>query len=112
MVERISSYGDDEVAPCEEAYKKEYIRKDVRTFGSFEQFDNKFRVNFKDSGKNHRINEEGFIEREFDEEGWFVEVDSLEELMEFKDKYGTLVLIDSLWNYEIPMIEIYDGWRE
>src|SRR5699024_10221117 len=73
--------------PCDEAYQKDYMRKDIRTLKSFEEYDNRFRDNFLDTGINHKINDSGYIEREFEDEAWFVKIDTLEELLEFTSKY-------------------------
>lgn len=44
--------------------------------------------------------------------GWFMNIDSVEELNKFSDKYGELVLSRSIWNKNIKEIEIYDWYRE
>ncbi|AXQ79435.1 hypothetical protein DDV21_010285 [Streptococcus chenjunshii] len=47
------------------------------------------------------------------EEGRFIEVNSLEELLKIKEKTGyNLIISKSPENSEIPCIEIYNGWRE
>ena len=110
MVSRTSTWNEGK--PCDEAYWKSFDRLDVRTLGSFEEFDNKFFQNFTDRGRDHTINERGFIQRSFDDEGWFVVIRDLEELIAFKDKYGDIIIGDSIWNKNITEIEIYDGYRE
>lgn len=42
---------------------------------------------------------------------WVVEINTLEEIIEFIKKYGRIVL-DADERYELPKIEIYDDWRE
>ena|SRR5699024_5487659 len=98
--------------PCEEAYEDIYISHDIRTLHSFEDFDEKFKNKFEDNGRNHHINDEGYIQREFVKEGWFVSLNSLEELIHFKEKYGSLVIGNHFNNKNITEIEIYDGYRE
>ena len=110
MVTRTSGWSDGK--PCNEAYAKNYMRKDIRTLKSFEEYDNRFRDNFLDTGINHKINDDGYIEREFEDEGWFVEIDTLEELLEFTNKYGDIVFGKTYRNYEMNGIEIYDDYRE
>jgi len=116
LVERTSSRSKGK--PVEEAYKKTYSYIDVRTFSSFEEYDKKLghhNGNFKDKGVNHKVNERGNIEREFmgTEDGWFIKINTLEELMKFKEKYGEeLVITTATFNYKIPCIEIYDFYRE
>lgn len=98
--------------PCEEAYQDEFTRIDVRTFGSFEEYDERFRDNWTDKGENHCINERGRIQREFKEMDWFIDIKSLEELIDFKNKYERIVIEESWDNPNITRIEIYDTWRE
>ena len=110
MITRASDW--DNVKPCNEAYQKNYMRKDIRTLKSFEEYDNRFRDNFLDTGINHKINDDGYIEREFEDEGWFVKIDTLEELLEFTNKYGEIVFGKAYDNDEMNRIEIYDDYRE
>ena len=44
--------------------------------------------------------------------GWFIDINTLEELINFKNKYGELVLQNSIYNEDIIVIEIYDTYRE
>lgn len=46
-----------------------------------------------------------------EEFGWVVEINTLEEIIEFIKKYGRIVL-DADKKDELPKIEIYDDWRE
>lgn len=110
MITRTSTWS--EYRPCDEAYEKDYMRKDVRTFKSFEEYDNKFTDNFLDSGSNHRINEYGYIEREFEDKAWFIEIDNLRDLLNLKNKYGDVILCESWESDDYMMIEIYDDYRE
>lgn len=109
QVSRTSVWGG---RPCEEAYQDEITRFDIRTFGSFEEYDKKFTDNWTDKGTNHRINESGRIQREFEETEWFIDINSLEELIDFKKKYGQIVIENSYENPNITQIEIYDTYRE
>ena len=109
MVSRTSAW---DAKPCEGAYRKKFIRLDVRTLGSIEEYNNKFKDNFEDRGRNHTVNDRGYIQREFDDEAWFVEIKDLKELMEFTTKHGDIVLCESYWNKNIFEIEIYDTYRE
>jgi len=46
-------------------------------------------------------------------EVWVVSMDSLDELITFRDKYGELILDQDPSFHQIPdSIEIYDDWRE
>lgn len=43
---------------------------------------------------------------------WLIEINSLEELMEFKNKYGNIIIKTIYTDQEYPIIEIYDCDRE
>ena len=46
-------------------------------------------------------------------EVWVIQMDSLDKLITFRDKYGELILDQDPCFPEIPdSIEIYDDWRE
>jgi len=56
--------------------------------------------------------ENGHIKRDFEEEGWFVEISTLSQLLEFEDENGEIIIKKSTDNPAIPEIEIYDDYRE
>lgn len=112
MVRR-TSYSMD-AKPCEEAYLKTYIRIDERTVNSpskIPAYKNWPEDWWYSKGKNHRI-ENGHIMRDFDDKGWFIELDTMEGLSKFHQKYGRLVIEQCWENHSILEIEIYDNWRE
>lgn len=44
--------------------------------------------------------------------GWYIKINTLEELIAFENKYGSLI-ISKVWdNQEKMQIEIYDTYRE
>lgn len=43
---------------------------------------------------------------------WSVEINTLEELIKFYEKYGDIIIKHCLWNKSYKEIEIYDGYRE
>lgn len=96
---------------------KKYKKVEVRYFSSFEEFDK--RLSWREGtwlskGVNHKTSK-GRIQREFPNgvEGRFIEINSIEELLEFKKKVGNeLIITSSLNNESIPAIEIYDDYRE
>lgn len=110
MISRTSMWSDER--PCEEAYMKKFKYKDIRLLKTFEEYDKKFKEKFTDKGTNHRVNKWGYIEREFEDKGWFIKIDTLEELLEFTNKYGKIILDKSFLNHDIYSIEIYDFFRE
>jgi hypothetical protein len=102
-----------EVPPCDGAVKMETLRPDARHYGSPEEYDkaqarySRFKP-WMSEGKNHRI-ADGNIIRDFDWEAWFIELNSLEELMSFISSEGPCVILRGEIN---PSIEIYDDYRE
>ena len=96
---------------------KKYKKVDVRYFLSFEEFDkllSRLEGNWLSKGVNHKTSK-GRIQREFPNgaEGHFIEINSIEELLEFHKKVGSELIITSATNNEsIPAIEIYNYYRE
>ena len=96
---------------------KKYTKIEVRTCSTFEEFDKRFsRIegNWLSKGVNHKTSK-GRIQREFPNgsEGHFIEINSIEELLEFQRKVGSELIITSATNNEsIPAIEIYNYYRE
>jgi hypothetical protein len=109
MVSRTSNW-DLEEQPCEEAVKETYTSTDTRIV------DDPSKLNYGSDewytkGTNHRV-ENGMIKRDFpDFEAWFIEIDSLDELLQFFRKYERLV-IQEHYGSDFIKIEIYDDYRE
>ena len=100
--------------PCDEAKRKTVIAVDERTVN-----DPKRLKCMSDPKKwytdpkyfNHRV-ENGHIKRDFKTEEWVVEINTLEELLKFIDKYGQVIVGSWYRNKNLPSIEIYDDYRE
>lgn len=96
---------------------KKYTKIEVRTCSTFEEFDKRFSKmegSWLSKGVNHKTSK-GQIQREFPNgaEGHFIEINSIEELLEFQKKVGSELIITSSFNNEsIPAIEIYNYYRE
>lgn len=102
----------DDKRPCERAYKDKYIIVDSRTVDDPKKLNIKSdRENWYKEGTNHRV-ENGKIRRDFEEEGWFIDINSLEELIEFKNEVGAIIIQRHWQNEELFEIEIYDYYRE
>jgi hypothetical protein len=94
-----------EEQPITESYSKMIPNWDQRSFKTEEEHDNKLGVPWRDKGTNHEINNIG-IRRQFGEvKRWFIQINSLEELRYFVNKYGKLIISED-------EIEIYDDYRE
>ena len=90
---------------------------ETRTFRTPEQFDDKFgdrEGKWLNRGTNHRVDARGYITRDMGfEDAWGIEINSLEELMDFQEAVGEeLVLNTSRIDNKTPCIEIYDDYRE
>lgn len=107
-IRRTSEWGD--ASPYKHAVKLPYTRIDERTVN--DPMKNKYigKDWYKD-GTNHRV-ENGHIKRDFQDECWFIEIDSLEDLINIYKQEGQLVITEVYGNPTIPCIEIYDNYRE
>lgn len=104
----------DGTKPCDEAIQMPYTRIDVRSADdpcTIPAFKAKDPFWWYGSGSNHRV-VNGQIMRDFPDEEWFVEIESLESMMAFHEKYGEIVIGRHADNYTILAIEIYDSYRE
>lgn len=116
-ITRTSVHSDDG-APCPEAIKGTLPYWDVRTFKSPEEHDAKLKERWLDRGTEHQIvygprgGVQGIKRRMDDRTAWFLDFDSLEALMAFREKHGDLIVTGAFGNYEHPCIEIYDDYRE
>lgn len=96
---------------------KKYKKVEVRGFSSFEEFDkrlSRMEGNWLSKGVNHKMSK-GRIQREFPNgaEGHFIEINSIEELLEFqREVRSELIITSATDNWSIPAIEIYDDYRE
>lgn len=45
-------------------------------------------------------------------DGWYIKINTLEELIAFENKYGSLIISKDWDNQEEMQIEIYDDYRE
>lgn len=110
VVSRTSHYGDRQ--PCEEAYKSKLKDVDMRSVDSPEKLKCMNKDEWFSSGTNHRVIN-GHIARDLGEvDEWFVEFNSLEDLVAFKRKYGEIILTTSCTDCNHIEIEIYDTYRE
>ena len=115
IVRRVSEW-NDEVSPCEEAKRDSIVRVETRTCLSPEEFDERFAKRegkWLSVGTNHRVNEKGWIVRDYGLiDVWSVEINTFEELMNFCDKYGDIVIGQYMWNNAYKEILIYDDYIE
>lgn len=115
QVTRTSMWDDDK--PWETCIPIKITDVETRACLTPEEFDRKFgecKGKWLENGTNHRVNERGYITRDVGFiDRWGIELNSLEELMKFKEDVGEeLVLGVSYDDYKTPTIEIYDDYRE
>lgn len=83
--------------PCDEASEEELTPLDYRTVRTLEEA--KKKVWYKDwleGGTNHR-EEDGMVvcDKKTKEKQWVIDIDTLDELIEFQSKYGEIMILDS-----------------
>lgn len=112
MVTRTSLLGREK-CPVEGAKRERFVRIDERTANDPKKIPAHKGTDgdWYEKGSNHRV-EKGHIKRDFEDEAWFVELGSLEDLLNFVDKNGEVVVGWSMWNSGIRSLEIYDDYRE
>ena len=114
-VRRANKWSDEDIC-CEEAKRDSIVRVETRTCFSPEEFDERFSKSegkWLSVGKNHRVNEKGWITRDNGMiDVWVVEINSFDELINFCDKYGDIVIGKCMWNNAYKEILIYDDYIE
>jgi hypothetical protein len=95
--------------PCEEAIMETQPNIDIRRIDSpfkIWKTEEEVQKNWFNEGKNHRV-ENGRIIRDLnDEVYWVVEFKTLEELINFQDKYSEIKISDFATNPLLKLIEI------
>ena len=114
-VKRTSCWYDE--CPYEKCIPIKLTRVETRTLKTPEEFDAKFSKRegkWLEVGSNHRVNEQGFITRDREEEDTYgIEINSLEELMSFFNEVKEkIVLQKSYIDNKTPCLEIYDDYRD
>lgn len=104
----------DDSKPYEKCFPIKLKHIDIRNFTSYEEYYKRTGKNWEDDGTNHHINEQGFIEREYDPiDSWGIRLDTLEDLLNFQKDVGEDIIIrTSYTDNKTPCIEIYDDYRE
>jgi len=113
VIRRTSLWISDE-KPCDEAYLA--IKPSYQIITCSEEEYNRHAkregVKWRQRGSEHSITENGYIRRRMEDvQVWCVKIDTIDELNSFVKRYGDLVLSESN-NTCLPMIEIYDDYRE
>ena len=102
-----------EERPCEEAYLDDYVYVDERCADDPSKV-SAYKGNtdwWYSEGTNHRV-VNGYIRRDFIRQGYFVDINSLDELLLFYKKYDDIIIFGLNDETNIAQIEIYDSYRE
>lgn len=114
QVKRASMWSEKK--PCEKCIPIRLINVDRRTFKSPEEYDERFATqcgSWLSRGSNHRITEYGIARDLEPVQVWGIEINSLEELMNFKKELEEdLIITTSYIDGKTPTIEIYDDYIE
>ncbi|MCK5216587.1 MAG: hypothetical protein KAJ93_02300 [Methanosarcinales archaeon] len=90
---RVSTYGDDS-KPCDEAIQECTTRTQQKIFESTDEFNDDLSVElWYKTGFNHRLID-GKIARDYNKWIWTVEINSLDELIEFIKRNGEIVMVE------------------
>ena len=114
IIRRASIWGDE--SPCEESKRDTIVRVDKRTFCTPEEFNErcgKREGEWFSVGTNHRISKSGGIARDYGTvDVYLMEINTLEELMKFCEKYGDVIIGNCYLNDDYKEILIYDTYIE
>jgi len=114
IVERASEW-NEEIKPCEECRQTTITCIDERTTddpSKIPAYKSNPNIWYEQQGYfNHRV-ENGHIKRDYLKKVWVVEINSLEQLHEFVNKYGAIVFGDYYANKNLKRILIYDDYIE
>jgi hypothetical protein len=98
--------------PCKEAYLIDGFTTDERTVKDPSKLNCGAKDTWYTEGLNHRV-VRGYICRDFPTKLWVVDINSLEKLLKFYEKYGALILdAKSYASKDLLCLEIYDDYRE
>jgi len=112
---RRTTWLEDDESPYPGAFKEQFVYVDcVRK----EYYDNAYirdDSGWKETGENYRINGL-WMEKDIKRMGWFIEVNSIEDLMKIIETSKNNIIISpksqGAKDETIPEIEIYDDFRE
>lgn len=106
LVTRTSLWSEER--PCEEAKLEQFTKVEEWSVDDPQKL--YLGETWYRHGVNHRV-ENGKIKRDFHVKRWFVEINTLEELLAFMRRHGRIILHPELVSHDIE-IEIYDVWRD
>lgn len=109
-VRRASAWSEKQ-KPCKEAILRKVLHTDERNFDDPMKNPSVGKSWYTDKGFfNHRV-EDGHCKRDWYTEDWTIEINTLEELTGFMEKYGSIIINNYACD-ELREIVIYDDWVE
>lgn len=113
IIKRTSTYLD-ECPPCDEAFLTQETSYDYRSCKTIEEARNKHWFESWYNNTTDHIEVSGYIRgtRKEKDKCWAVNIETLDDLMKLHAKYGSLIITNPYFNHDLPMIEIYDDYRE
>lgn len=117
VVHRTSTCFDESNPPCDNAAIATIERWDCRTFKTEAEHDARFPIGpWRSHGTNHGVWSGGIKRQMDDAKAWTIDIDSLDDLVQFVAVNGKIVLseadCDTHGESALPEIEIYDDYRE
>ncbi|MFQ3843328.1 hypothetical protein AABD41_01615 [Staphylococcus pseudoxylosus] len=112
IVQRTSDWSVNK--PLNNAYLKQVENYDERTISTFDQFDERvghMYGKFTSKGRGHKIYSNGRIQRTLDWTEWCVNINDLNQLLKLSKIKGDIIIKYDL-DYNFPVLEIYDSYRE
>ena len=100
------------LCPCEGARWIDYLNPETYNISSFEKYDERYNIGvlvknyvlFTGEGHNHRI-VDGKIVRDMMRSDWFIDIDSLDSIMQLIDREGPIKIAPSFFSAP-PTIQI------
>lgn len=112
IVERASTFFHEEKQPCKEAHLEQILHTDERTIDDPMKNPHIGKSWYEEEDYfNHRV-ENGHIKRDYWRNEWVIEINTLEELMQFINSYGNIIVEKKDYSAPMPKIVIYDSWVE
>ncbi|MDR2004131.1 MAG: hypothetical protein LBQ74_13960 [Prevotella sp.] len=103
-----------EQKPYDEAFLTEEISYDYRCSKTIKEAKDKHWFESWYNNTTDHIEVSGYIRGTEKEKRqcWAINIETLDDLMKFQAKYGSLIITNSYFNNDLLMIEIYDDYRE
>ena len=109
LIHRTSDYKEKQ-SPCEKAILKDFVCTQKSRKSYYDKKPEKL-SEWLSEGCNHRGDGE-FLKREMPAVGWFITLNTLEELLELRKQCGSRLIINGDGLYGVQSIDVYDSCIE